>query len=815
MSFVTLWLAVAGAGAMAIPILIHLLLRRRREPIRWAAMRLLQKALREQARRMRLEQIVVLALRCLLFLAVGAAVAQPLLRAAGLVDGGGGRVLFFVLDDGLLSGLLSGVGDGDGADDTALRRQIAHAESVLATLRPGDAVGVVTAARPANGLLVPPTTDLAAVATLLKSVAPSDAPSDLPGALVLLREAVDRVPEDRAVTAYLLSELRRGSASLETALPPLFVRDLESSDSGSNQESGPGAARWVGPGLGAREIQLLLTPPAEAVVDNAQIVAIEPLRRLLLPGQTDGSGQVSVRVARFGALPAATARVTVTGQGLLPTAAKSFRWGAGQSESTVDVQVETDLAAMTDSAATPSDAAMRNDGSTTSPRSVGIGSVGMIARLDADLLPADDQRAAVLQSRRAVRVVLLDRRSFNADIGLDRLSSGQWLARALRPSDVAPLEIVVEDPTRLEARSLRGADVAVVARPDLLDDSGWSAIRALLARGGLVLVAPPDELRAHPWLDRMQAALPTPWTIELEAVDVDESAAGLDQRQPPNPLLRLLEGELNDLVEPVRVVRRLTIDASAAPSDVVLAAADGGALIVAGSPAEVDPVAGAARSAASSTSGSLPGLLVLFAFSPELAWTDLPTKPLMVPLIQEIVRQGVGLGGRSTEAMVGERLATAASTVDLQRIGVGPGVGTGVSSAAERGSGRELDERESTVPVEGGRSAPIRRSGLYRAVDAGGQDAGLVAVNIDPAAGDTTPQPADAVIAWLRASGPWKLIEPAELAAPLGQVETGSSIAWILLIVALVAAVLESIFSKRFSHAGVPRGEPSSAEAAA
>lgn len=795
MSFVTLWLAVAGAGAMAIPILIHLLLRRRREPIRWAAMRLLQQALREQSRRMRLEQLVVLALRCLVFLAAGAAVAQPLLRAAGLGDESGGRVVFFVLDDGLLSGLRAserGARSDSRSAETALRQQVARAESVIATLRPGDAVGLVTASRPATGVLVPPTTDLSAVATLLKAIAPSDAPSDVPGALAVLREAVDRVPEGRPVAAYLLSDLRRGSASLETALPPLFVTD-----------SGEGE------GFGERELQLLVPPPADAPVDNAQIVAVEPLRRLLLPGQTDGSGQVSVRVGRFGALPAATQRVTVSGPGIAASAPKSFRWNAGQAETTVDVLVETDDTATNATDSTPGEA----------PRLAGM--VGLVARLDADLLPADDQRAAVLQSRRAVRVVLLDRRSFNADVGLERLSSGQWLARALRPSDAAPLEIVVEDPTRLEPRALRGADVVVVARPDLLDDAGWSAIRALVARGGLALVAPPDELRAHPWLDRMQATLRMPWSIELEAIDVgaaggngDATTGGLalDQRQPSSALLRLLEGELSELVEPVRVFRRLNIDTSAAPSDVVLVAADGGALIVAGSPGESDRAEGgaaggaAAGGAAASSTATLPGLLVLLAFSPELAWTDLPTKPLMVPLIQEIVRQGVGLGGRSTEALVGERVATSASTVDLQRIDE--------RATAERAAGRDSDDRDASVAVEGGRSAALRRAGLYRAVDIGGQSSGLVAVNVDPAAGDPTPQPADAVLAWLRSSGAWKPVDAADLAAPLGQVEVGSSMAWVLLAVALAAAVLESIFSRRFSHASIRRGDQHDSNAA-
>lgn len=41
MTFISPWLAMAGAAAMALPILIHLFLRRRQKPIEWAAMELL------------------------------------------------------------------------------------------------------------------------------------------------------------------------------------------------------------------------------------------------------------------------------------------------------------------------------------------------------------------------------------------------------------------------------------------------------------------------------------------------------------------------------------------------------------------------------------------------------------------------------------------------------------------------------------------------------------------------------------------------------------------------------------------------------
>ena len=70
-------IAVAGALAVAIPILIHLLLRRRRKPVMWGAMRFLLEAMRQQRRRLRLEQFLLLAARCLIIALAAMAIARP------------------------------------------------------------------------------------------------------------------------------------------------------------------------------------------------------------------------------------------------------------------------------------------------------------------------------------------------------------------------------------------------------------------------------------------------------------------------------------------------------------------------------------------------------------------------------------------------------------------------------------------------------------------------------------------------------------------------------------------------------------------
>src|SRR5438552_13294782 len=54
---------LAGAAAISVPVIIHLLNRRRYKIVTWAAMRFLLNAQKQNTRRMRIEQLVLLLVR--------------------------------------------------------------------------------------------------------------------------------------------------------------------------------------------------------------------------------------------------------------------------------------------------------------------------------------------------------------------------------------------------------------------------------------------------------------------------------------------------------------------------------------------------------------------------------------------------------------------------------------------------------------------------------------------------------------------------------------------------------------------------------
>lgn len=75
-----------GTAAVAVPVLIHLLLRQRPRPRPWAAMQWLLAALQRAQRRYKLTNLLLLLLRCLIVLLAALAVARP--NFAGLGQGG-------------------------------------------------------------------------------------------------------------------------------------------------------------------------------------------------------------------------------------------------------------------------------------------------------------------------------------------------------------------------------------------------------------------------------------------------------------------------------------------------------------------------------------------------------------------------------------------------------------------------------------------------------------------------------------------------------------------------------------------------------
>ncbi len=89
------WFMVAGGLLISSPIIIHLINRMRFKRIRWAAMEFLLKSQKRNRRRLIIEQMILLALRCLLVLLAGFLVA----RFVGARPTGQGATHIVIVDD--------------------------------------------------------------------------------------------------------------------------------------------------------------------------------------------------------------------------------------------------------------------------------------------------------------------------------------------------------------------------------------------------------------------------------------------------------------------------------------------------------------------------------------------------------------------------------------------------------------------------------------------------------------------------------------------------------------------------------------------
>ncbi len=726
-------LLTAGLLSAAIPILIHLLFRRRRPPIDWAAMEILRAALRKQERRLRLEQWLLLAARCLLFGVAGLALARPVLEGTGMLAPRSGRVVTVVLDNGVVTQARDeAAGASDAGATTAFDRLKRETAALIRGLPTGDSVGVILAARatsPAGrALVMPPSSDRDAVARAVEALEPTQAATDLTGALRSVSDAIGANPEAEHLVV-LASDFRAGSADVAMPSPSAIAG------------SGGGAAD-----AGRAPTIIAFRPAAEDLADVA-ITAVEAQRSV-----DDDSISVAVRLERRGAgNPAATVRVALTADGTTPVQPKSVRFDPGQASARVEFALRP------------------------SPDATRSGSGAIEARIEGDAMPANDAHFAIFDARSATRIGIVARRSFGSGAELDRVPAARWLARAISPVVQPGVDVVEIEPAALDARALRDFDAILLPRPESLDAPAWPELRRFVDRGGLLIAFASGDTAAQRWTDRFVSTFDLPWQIAAEAPPLEPPlgfAADQPQRGNSQALFAAIEAELPELLRPIEVLRRLETR-QFAPSDVVLALSDGTPFLLLGAPA---PAAGGS---------SARGLVGLVTAAPELAWTNLPVKPFVVPFAQEMVRRGLARIGGEARSLVGDRpVVTVRDATEV----IGP------------------DGRRAALDREGMASTALDRAGAWNAIDAGGRVVGGVPVNVDASATRLLPQSPDAVATWLAPIGQVRFAAPTDLLTTLTPSTDSVGMAVWLLAALVAIAVLETMLARAFSHAANASG---------
>ena len=148
-------LMLIGISAIAVPIIIHFLNRRKFKTILWAAMKFVKLSVDQNQRRMRLEDLILLLIRCALLALLAFALARPALKSSSTDVLGQAKVTGVLVLDNSYSMDLRG---RDGK--TAFEQARAAAKATLNAMPSGSAVGVLLASDIVQGVIDEPTYDL-------------------------------------------------------------------------------------------------------------------------------------------------------------------------------------------------------------------------------------------------------------------------------------------------------------------------------------------------------------------------------------------------------------------------------------------------------------------------------------------------------------------------------------------------------------------------------------------------------------------------------------------------------------------------------
>ena len=206
-----------GLFAIALPILVHLFNQRRPRPLSFGAIEFVLRSQRQKARRLRLRQIVLLALRCLLIAAVAMALARPSLKPRGVqaAQATGPQATALVLDASLSMRYRLG-------SRTLFEKARSEALAALDRLGPDEPAAVGLCAGPAGftgGGIGTPSFDRLAARRTLQSAQPTHLSSDLTGCMAAAARALGESPvAGKRIIAF--SDLAAHSIRLD-APPPL------------------------------------------------------------------------------------------------------------------------------------------------------------------------------------------------------------------------------------------------------------------------------------------------------------------------------------------------------------------------------------------------------------------------------------------------------------------------------------------------------------------------------------------------------------------------------------------------------------------
>lgn len=184
MTFLNPWLLLGIAG-IASPIIIHLLAKRQVKRVVWAAMRFLKATVDRNQRKMTLEDILLLVMRCLVLALIAFALARPTLRSAGFGRIGASETAIVLLDQ---SGSMSTTDGGQSRFEKAQKA----ADQIIDALPSGSSIAIWLISDQIRAVIPEPTRDLSLARKSIREAKRSDQATEWTPAIRKALEVLSR-----------------------------------------------------------------------------------------------------------------------------------------------------------------------------------------------------------------------------------------------------------------------------------------------------------------------------------------------------------------------------------------------------------------------------------------------------------------------------------------------------------------------------------------------------------------------------------------------------------------------------------------------
>ena len=434
--------AFLGALALvAIPLLIHLIRRRKLKIVKWAAMEFLRQSQKKQRRRLRIEELILLLLRMLIVATAALAFARPVLRALGVpILSQNAHVYAVIVVDNSFSIGARGV-DGQTSFDRAKR---AANEVVTHVLRDGDSVSLVLLSDKPEAVVDSPSFDRSLVRRRIDSAHITDRATDY------------------LATAHLADRLLRGS---KAPVKEVYWITDDQADAWATSRKESARSTWAEMGKLAR-INWISAGSGENDRENLQVETPTLGSELVTP---QIATRIDARIFNYGIKPRNDLLVNLIVDGVPKGSTRvSVPPGGSTSAEFIHQFVRTGTHA---------------------------GSVTLNDPHNADGLERDNSAPFVVRVRDRVKVLVLDPRPAHNP----SQSESYFLVKAMAPDEnLESLQPKLREGEGLGGITLRDYDVIAIAGMSNLSVSDRAALVEYVKAGGGVMLFPgPDTDPRH------------------------------------------------------------------------------------------------------------------------------------------------------------------------------------------------------------------------------------------------------------------------------------------------------------------------------